>query len=73
MCNIWESCKNQASSDCLHWEDNDLLELNEHILVKLDMLNLELSKVNSSDDKDILEMAELKELEDIISDAKYYK
>lgn len=24
MCNIWESCRNQATSECLHCEENPL-------------------------------------------------
>jgi hypothetical protein len=49
------------------------IENNEEILVKLDMFLLELSKLNSIENKDILSMAEFQELEEIINKTKLYK
>lgn len=49
------------------------LDTNEEIIVKLDMLLLELSKFNSLDNINILEMIELKELEELINQTKLYK
>lgn len=49
------------------------IRTNEEILVKLDLLLLELSKFNSLDDIDILNMDQLKEMEDLISKVKLYK
>jgi len=48
-------------------------EDNEEILIKLDMFMLELSKLNSLENGDILNMPELKEMEDIIDKTKLYK
>lgn len=49
------------------------IRTNEEILVKLDLLLLELSKFNSLDGIDILNMEQLKEMEDLISKVKLYK
>lgn len=49
------------------------LENNEEILVKLDILLLELSKFNSLENSNVLDMPELKELEDLINKTKLYR
>lgn len=51
----------------------DSIRTNEEILVKLDLLLLELSKFNSLDDIDILNMEQLKDMEDLISKVKLYR
>lgn len=51
----------------------EAIRTNEEILVKLDLLLLELSKFNSLDGIDILEMEQLKDMEDLISKVKLYR
>lgn len=49
------------------------MEENEQILLKLDKLLLEISKFNSLDNDEIENMSGMKEIDELISQAKYYK
>lgn len=51
----------------------DSVEDNEQILLKLDKLLLELSKFNSLEDGELENMAAMKEIDELISKAKFYK
>lgn len=50
-----------------------LVEMNESILVKLDSLLLEISKLDDIDEAGLEELAAIQEINDLISQTKYYK
>lgn len=47
--------------------------MNESILVKLDSLLLEISKLEDIDDAGLEELTAIQEINDLISQTKYYK
>lgn len=49
------------------------VENNEEILLKLDMLILEITKLNTLSDEDIKNMHAMEEIDSLIKDAKWYK
>lgn len=51
----------------------DSIEDNEQILLKLDKLLLEISKFNSLEDGEIENMSAMKEIDELINKAKFYK
>lgn len=50
-----------------------LVDMNENILVKLDGLLLEISKLDDLDEKGLEKMAAVQEINDLIEQTKYYK
>ena len=52
---------------------NNALNINEEILLDLDKLLLEISKLNSFEIEDIDNMACMKEIENLITQTKFYK
>ena len=50
-----------------------LVEMNESILVKLDSLLLEISKLDDIDEAGLEELTAIQEINDLISQTKYYK
>lgn len=51
----------------------DSIDDNEEVLLKLDKLLFELSKLNSLEDGDLEKMMSMKEIDDLINKTKYYK
>ena len=52
---------------------NGLVEMNENILVKLDKLLLEISKLDDLDEQGLENIAAVQEINDLIAQTKYYK
>ncbi len=52
---------------------HDLVKMNESVLVKMDALLLELSKLDDVDEQGLEKMAAVQEINDLIEQTKYYK
>ena len=50
-----------------------LVSMNEDILIKLDGLLLEISKLDDLDEQGLENMAAVREINDLIAQTKYYK